>query len=63
MHDKPCQYNFIFTKIKNEVGYRAYSPLPFTLFSSKKSAADAHRIICETYKNVIAIRERMQLMI
>jgi len=27
------------------------------LFLSKKSAADAHRIICETYsKNVIAIR-------
>jgi len=36
---------------------KAYSSLPFILFSPKKNAADAHRIICETYnENVIVIR-------
>jgi len=29
-----CQHNFTFGTIKN--GYRAYSPLPFVLFSPKE---------------------------
>jgi len=47
-----CQHNLIFSTIKKE-----HLCHYLFLFSPKKSAADAHRIICEAYdKNVIAIR-------
>jgi len=41
---------------------KTYSSLPFVLFSPKKSTANAHRIICETYgENVIAIRTNVRI--
>jgi len=50
-----CQHNLIFSTIKNRVRNIRHCLLFY--FHQKKSAADAHRIICETYdENIIAIK-------
>jgi len=55
-----CQDNLTFSTIKNGAKEHIRHCLLF-YFHQKKSAANAHKIICETYKNVITIRMYVNL--